>query len=60
MTDKVLQTKTFEIACKSCESKLEYEYADIKQGQSTDYTGDTDYYRYISCPVCNNKVVVKQ
>lgn len=44
--------------CRKCGSILKYYPVDVKQGTSYDYTGDRDYYKYISCPSCGNQVHV--
>lgn len=44
-----------ETSCRGCGAKLRYGTSDVKQGSSTDYTGDTDYYRYVECPRCNHE-----
>lgn len=48
-----------EVICCNCGATLEYTPVDIKESYSTDYTGDRDYYKYIKCPPCGNKVTVK-
>lgn len=44
--------------CKHCSSILEYLPIDIRKGKSYDYTGSYDIYKYITCPTCNEQVVV--
>lgn len=48
-----------ETVCKKCGSVLQYTPVDVKEDYSTDYLGDRDYYHYITCPTCANKVHVK-
>lgn len=38
--------------CYNCKSKLEYEFGDIKVESVRDYTGCSDTYYRIVCPVC--------
>ena len=48
-----------EVVCRNCGVTLEYTPSDIKEDYSTDYTGGTDYYKYIKCPPCGHEVQVK-
>lgn len=48
-----------ELCCYNCSSKLEYVLADVKRGSHTDYTGCTESYKYIECPVCRFELRVK-
>ncbi len=45
--------------CYKCSSVLEYTLSEVQQDYSTDYTGCKDYYKYIYCPCCGNKAIVK-
>lgn len=45
--------------CRGCASILEYTLSEVSRGFSSDYTGGTDYYNYIRCPVCSKEVYVK-
>lgn len=49
--------KTKKLICGKCGYELEYTGEDIKEGSSSDYTGDRDYYKYILCPrpTCNHE-----
>lgn len=49
-----------EIICKNCGVTLQYVLADVKRGETSDYTGDKDYYYYIICPPCGHKLHVKR
>lgn len=42
--------------CGNCASVLEYTLADTSKVKSIDYTGGTDYYRYLKCPACGHKI----
>jgi hypothetical protein len=44
--------------CKNCGSELRYFPVDIRKHSHTDYTGCTDIYSTITCPVCNTKIYV--
>lgn len=46
------------VVCRNCGCKLEYVPADIKEDYSSDYTGGKDYYDYIECPKCHDRVHV--
>jgi hypothetical protein len=48
-----------EIVCNICGWTLSYTPLDVKEDYSTDYTGGKDYFNFIECPSCNNKVRVK-
>lgn len=48
-----------ETICRNCGATLNYVPNDVKEDYSTDYTGGKDYYKYIQCPPCGNKVHVK-
>lgn len=48
-----------EVVCHKCGATLEYAPIDLKEGYSTDYTGGRDFYKYIACPQCNNKITVQ-
>lgn len=45
-------------SCRNCSAMLEYTKADTTVDYSTDYLGDKDYYRYLTCPSCSVKVFV--
>ena len=44
--------------CTNCGVTLEYVPADTKLEKRTDYTGDTDTYRVLTCPVCKEIMTV--
>lgn len=44
--------------CRSCGVRLSYTKPDIKEDYTTDYLGGKDYYFYIVCPSCVDKVHV--
>jgi len=50
---------TKEITCRKCGSRLQYTPNDEQRDYSSDYTGSKDYYHYVSCPKCANKVVTR-
>jgi len=45
--------------CRNCSSVLEYTQADTNKDSTTDYTGCTDSYKYVICPCCGVRVIVK-
>lgn len=48
-----------QVVCRNCGVQLEYVPNDAVEKKHTDYTGDTEVYRVIVCPKCNNDVEVK-
>jgi len=44
--------------CLNCTAMLEYTMADTTIKVVTDYTGDKDTYRYLTCPRCNHTMTV--
>lgn len=44
-----------ETSCKGCGARLRYGSKDVKRDYTTDYTGDHDYYRFVSCPRCGHE-----
>lgn len=47
-----------EVVCENCESELTYNKSDL-----TTYVDDRPcgvYIEYITCPVCNNRIVTKR
>ena len=47
-----------EIVCKNCGSTLQYVPKDVESERHYDYLGDSDEYRFITCPSCSHKVGV--
>lgn len=61
MTIKVIGEDSREIkttTCRNCAAVLEYTKADTKTEERTDYTGDTDTCRILTCPRCNEYITV--
>lgn len=48
-----------EIICKNCGCTLQYTPNDELRDYHSDYTGGRDYYSYIDCPECANRVITK-
>jgi len=48
-----------ECICTKCGVTLSYVPIEIKEDYTSDYLGDKDYFKYIGCPNCKNKVRVK-
>lgn len=44
---------------KDCGCEIGYFENETKESKYTDYAGDTEIYKYINCPNCKEKVVVK-
>ena len=42
--------------CKNCGMEIGYLPIDIKRGEYSDYTGDTDIFLFIECPNCKNNI----
>ena len=41
------------VTCPRCASILEYTLSEVTYSHTTDYSGVSDPYNYIICPVCN-------
>jgi len=48
-----------EKVCYKCGATLSYVPLDVLEDYSTDYLGDKDYYKYIECVNCEQKVRLK-
>jgi len=46
--------------CRNCGATLEYTPRDIQERKVSDYTGDTDVVRYITCPQCSDKQTISR
>lgn len=44
--------------CRHCGITLGYVPNDVKEDYISDYTGDKDYYKYVTCPGCTKQVKV--
>ena len=44
--------------CRNCGITLEYVPADTRIEKRSDYTGDTDSYRVLTCPKCSQNMDV--
>ena len=47
-------------SCDNCGAILKYYKKEMQEDYSTDYTGGKDYYNYIMCPRCNERVIVER
>lgn len=57
---KIIQQGYQRLTCSKCVSVLEYTQSDVKSGEfNRDYLGDYDIYKYIDCPSCGNKCIIK-
>jgi len=45
--------------CKNCATILEYTQSDVDTHHGKDYSGGSDGYEYILCPVCWKEVILK-
>ncbi len=52
------QTKFKQCTCGDCGSIIEYTINEVSRSTSTDYTGSSDTYYYITCPKCQKWVTV--
>lgn len=48
-----------EIICKNCGVTLEYVPIDVKEEHGRDYSGGSDGCKYINCPNCMKRVIIK-
>jgi hypothetical protein len=48
------------VICHNCGVTLEYVKADTRIEKRSDYTGDTDSYRVLTCPVCKDGMDVER
>lgn len=53
------QKEIHEATCKNCASKLEYTLNEVKEYNGRDYSGGSDGHRYIRCPSCSDKIILK-
>lgn len=59
MVEVIRQGKgSFRVTCGSCDSDLQYSRAEVETYSKMDYTGSSDTYRRIKCPVCAEFVYV--
>lgn len=56
----LLKKGVFQKTHKDCGSLIEFSLAELKEDYSTDYLGDRDYYRYLICPGCGEKMCFPQ
>ena len=45
--------------CKNCGSVLEYTPSDVQVKSVSDYTGSTEHYKCIECPVCGEQIYLR-
>lgn len=50
----------FEYSCPHCKSKLGITKDDLRGFNKADYSGQTDYYIYAMCAVCNSEFQVNE
>lgn len=48
----------YEVSCDCCKAVLEYIGSDV-QREEREYQRRSETYKYIVCPVCNNKVYIQ-
>jgi hypothetical protein len=48
----VIKRGYYEYTHKECKSVISFEISELVSKGYTDYTGDTDYYRVLTCPAC--------
>lgn len=44
--------------CRCCGVKLAFTRNDTEEDYTSDYLGDKDWFKYITCPNCHTKVTV--
>ena len=54
----VSQPEAKRTTCKRCGCVLEYSFKDVREGGMWDWTGLDGTYKYITCPRCDDKVIV--
>ena len=59
MVQVVSPQKPMQVTCHRCKAGLEYVFTEIQERMVSDYTGDKELVKFITCPVCNNMVQVK-
>ena len=58
---KIVEQGYQRLTCHKCKSILEYTQSEVKEGKfNIDYLGDYDIEKYIDCPSCNNKCIIKR
>lgn len=49
-----------EAVCRSgCGATIGYVPNDVQQDFHSDYLGDKDYYKFVTCPCCHRQIIVK-
>lgn len=49
------------LTCRKCKTLFEYTQGEVRTGKfNMDYLGDYDIEKYIKCPSCNNKCIIKE
>lgn len=46
-------------SCRECGAGLSYMPSDVRNGESTDYGGGREFYKYILCPCCGHQITVR-
>lgn len=54
MVEVIRRAEKQKVECNRCKALLAYTYEDVKTNHS-----QRDYYTYIVCPDCNNRIEVK-
>lgn len=53
---KVIEVGVFRKVHKPCKSLIEFNLSELLDGCDRDYLGDGDYYRYLICPACGDRM----
>ena len=48
----------YTVSCDNCAEQLEYFGNETTTKSYHDYGGGTDFWTYVTCPICNHKVEV--
>ena len=57
---RIVEQGYLRLTCKRCSTLFEYQYNEVREGTfNHDYLGDYDVLKYVACPSCNNKCIVK-
>ncbi len=57
---KVISKGVFQKMHKVCGSVIEFSVEELKEDYISDYLGDKDYFRYLICPACLEKMYFPQ
>lgn len=57
---RIIEQGYHRLTCRKCNTLFEYTQNEVKEGKfNIDYLGDFDTEKYISCPSCSNKCIIR-